>query len=166
MDTNMAPCPSDNAQSDLIQLAQLPDANRLSDASNDVDLDVSDYHNRRIIIIVMFGMIKMEAKPNPPFSVNDSQLSNLNMGSEDNPLISKEKKRMIKPNEFTQSILYDTLTPDASLSTEFQVLELPSIYDGTKVVNINGVNHKVLGTNKELIPLEVDSPDPKIFAKP
>ena len=60
-----------------------------------------------------------------------------------------------KPNEFTQSILYDTLSPDSSLSTELQGLELPSIYDGSKVVNINGVRHKILGTNKELIPFEV-----------
>ena len=43
---------------------------------------------------------------------------------------------------------------------------MPSIYDGSKVVNINGVRHKILGTNKELIPLEVDSPDTRIFAKP
>ena len=109
---------------------------------------------------------KNGSQTKPPFTVNDSQLNNLNMGSEDNELISKEKKPIIKPNEFTQSFLYDKLSPDASLITEFHGIELPSIYDGSKVVNINGVRHKILGTNKELMPLEFNSPDPKIFAKP
>ena len=43
---------------------------------------------------------------------------------------------------------------------------MPSIYDGSKVVNINGVRHKILGSCKDLVPLEIDSPDTRVFAKP
>ena len=40
MDTNLAPYPLDNEQSDLIQLVHPPDANQLSSASIDANLYV------------------------------------------------------------------------------------------------------------------------------
>ena len=34
------------------------------------------------------------------------------------------------------------------------------------MVSIDGVPHKILDSKKELIPLKIDSMDPKIFANP
>ena len=74
MDTNLAHCPSDDVQSDLIQWAQpLPDANRLSGASNDVDFEVfelpqpPDSNNGNVLDD------ENGTQPKTPFSNNDTQ---------------------------------------------------------------------------------------------
>ena len=67
-------------------------------------------------------------------------------------MMGKGKKRIIKPNDnISQSVLYHSLTPDSSLNEEFQGLTIP---------------YKILNNNKELVPLQINSMDPKFFSNP
>ena len=154
MDNNLSPCASDDAQFDLIQLANPPDANWLFDASNDdAGLDAFQLHeppdSRKDNVLD-----KDASHTKPPLILDNAQQSNSNLGSENDQLNAKEKKkkRKIKPNDFTQSILYQTLSPDATLSNEFQALQMPSTYDEDKVVCINSVRHKILGLKNNWFP--------------
>ena len=132
MDNNSPHCVSHDDEFNLIQLTnpEPPDCSN----GNFLDEDVS--HTRQ------------------PLRPDNAQSSVSNLRSDNVQLNAKEEKRIIKPNDFSQSFLYQSLSPDASLSNEFQALQIPSAYDEDKVVSINGVPHKILGSKKELIPLE------------
>ena len=82
-------------------------------------------------------------------------------------MMGKAKKRIIKPNNnISQSVLYQTLTPDSSLNEEFQSLTIPLEFKGENVVCIEGIPHKILDNNKELVPLHINSVDPKFYSHP
>ena len=58
-----------------------------------------------------------------------------------------------KPNDVSQSVLYQSLTPDTTLNEEFQGLTIPLGSEEGNVVILEEVPHKILDSNKELIPL-------------
>ena len=72
----------------------------------------------------------------------------------------KGKKRIIKPNDLSQSVLYQSLTPDTTLNKEFQDLTIPLEFKEGNVVCVEGVPHKILDNNMELIPLQINSTAP------
>ena len=82
-------------------------------------------------------------------------------------MMNKARKRIIKPDSnISQSISYQTLSPDSSLNQEFQGLTIPLEFKGENVVCIENIPHKILPNNKELVPLHINSMDPKFFSNP
>ena len=53
----------------------------------------------------------------------------------------------------SQSVLYQSLTPNSTLNEEFQGLTIPLGSEEGNVVILEEVPHKILDSNKELIPL-------------
>ena len=73
--------------------------------------------------------------------------------SEVSQLKVKEKRQIIRPMNLSQSVLYQSLTPNSTLNEEFQGLTIPLGSEEGNVVILEEVPHKILDSNKELIPL-------------
>ena len=79
-------------------------------------------------------------------------------------MVDKTKKLLIEPENISTS--FQTLTPDSSLDKEFSGLTIPIQFKGENVVNIENIPHRILPNNKELIPLQTISLDPRLFSVP
>ena len=72
--------------------------------------------------------------------------------------MDKAKKRIIKPdNNVSQSISFQTWSPDSSLNQEFQGLTIPLEFKGGNMVCIENIPHKILPNNKELVQLHMNN---------
>ena len=144
MDTNLDHSPCNQVESNLLEINHLPD-----DHPNTCDNNPDSFSSNHPPDDPNYDIDKID-QMQAPLNDNDSQQISLNLRSNGDQLSSKQKKRTIKPNDQTQSILYDSFMPDGSFNIQFEGLEMPELSDGSRIVKINGIKHKILSfLNKE-----------------
>ena len=85
---------------------------------------------------------------------------------EDEHLFEGSKEVFIKPLDQTMAVFSKSFTSDSSLKIAFQDVQVCNDSSDPNIVMLNGDRYKIMSTNRELLPLENVSNDPKLFSKP
>ena len=94
-------------------------------------------------------------QPNPATQPTHVDFVDISKKTEYVNLFERNKRAVIKPNDQTLEMFYQSFTPDSSLKILFQELEIQNDSADPNIVRLDRARHRIMKTNRELLPLKI-----------